>query len=256
MKNYAGNRELIYVHTNEVNHYVLTYGISFREFYHAFPYLKNLLLLSHQFEEGNFNLHTLFEYVDEETIGSLVEDDIYSYGDFCWIDFEDEEGVNLLEGYEIAELLYLSHMKQQLRMPFYRKLNNRFVYLSHDDGWVSKTYYRSFRDFYVLLGDVIANRMNELKGEKPFPFARKKRKSLPDVPVEVLSRLCEKMKEGMLISLEFATKTRAKIEVPFWMIGDFHDMDEMYEEYNTISATPIDGKIVYDKKNMEWQIMQ
>ncbi|KWZ85285.1 hypothetical protein HMPREF3213_00457 [Heyndrickxia coagulans] len=255
LKNHGGNRELIYVHANEVNHYVLLHGICFYEFYHAFPNLTNLLLLRHQFEAGTVNLHTLFEYADEETIGRLLEEDIYSYGDFCWVDFEDEEGLDLLEGYEIAELLYLSHMKHHLRMPFYRKLNNHFVYLSQDDGYYSKIYFRSFRDFYAMLGYVVAERINRIKGEKPFLFGRKKRKALPAIPVEVLLPLSEKMKEGMVISMEYAVQTRVQIEIPFWTIGDFHDMDEMHEEYAAISGTPIDGKMVYDRRMQEWKIL-
>ncbi|KHD84243.1 hypothetical protein [Heyndrickxia ginsengihumi] len=255
MKNHAGNRGLIYVHTNEVNHYVLSYGIEFREFYHAFPKLTNLLLLRHQFDSGMFNLHTLFEYVDEETVDRLVEDDVYRYGDFCWIDFEDEEGLDLLEGYEIAELLYLSHIKHHLRMPFYRKLNNRFVYLAQDDGWFNKTYYRSMDDFYKMLGDVISLRINEIKGDKSLLFARRKKKNLPPVPVEVLTPFITSMKEGMLISLDNSLQTRAQIEIPVWIIGDFHDMDEMYEEYLSIVDRPVDGKLIFDHRSREWKVL-
>ncbi|WMM88871.1 hypothetical protein Q7C09_09180 [Heyndrickxia coagulans] len=45
------------------------------------------------------------------------------------------------------------------------------------------------------------------------------------------------------------------IEIPFWTIGDFHDMDEMHEEYAAISGTPIDGKMVYDRRMQEWKIL-
>ncbi|MGE8207090.1 hypothetical protein ACQKP0_21535 [Heyndrickxia sp. NPDC080065] len=251
MKNRVANRGVIYAHMNVVDQYVLSYGIEFHEFYHAFSDLPNLLLLRHQFDDGNFNLHTLLEYVDSESMPKLSEDDVYEYGDFCWVDFEDEEALNRLDGQEIAELLYLSHLKTHLRLPFYRKLNNRFVYLSHDDGWFNKTYYRSFDDFYKTLGVSISSKLNE-KGEKTF-FGLKKKKEIPSIPIEILYPFIEDMKEGMIISIERAIHTRASVEIPIWIIGDYYDMDEMYEEYEGLYNRPLDGKIVFDRKVKEWK---
>lgn len=251
MKNHSGNRDIIYTHVNYPDHYVLSAGIEFKEFISSVPHLSNLLLLRHQFEEGNYNPHTLFDYVDNETISKLANDDVNGYGDFCWIDFEDEEALNLLEGQEIAELLYLSHLKNHLRLPFYRKLNNQFAYLAHDDGWFNKTYYRSIEDFYRVLGCSITNKMSE-KGEKSI-LGRKRRKEFPVVPVEILYPFIENMKEGMVISLERAKYSRLQVEIPIWVIGDFYYMDEMQEEYLSLENRPVDGKIVYDRKLKEWK---
>ncbi|KYC83942.1 hypothetical protein MXL46_15810 [Heyndrickxia sporothermodurans] len=251
MKNRVANRGVIYVHTNVVDHYVLSHGIDFYDFYQAFPDLPNLLLLRHQFEDANFNLHTLLDYVDAELIPKMTKDNIYHYEDFCWIDFEDEDTLNHLDGQEIAELLYLSHIKSHLRLPFYRKLNNRFAYLSHDDGWVNKTYYRRFDDFYTTLGTTISNRLNE-KAEKTL-LGFKKKKDIPSIPVEILYPFIEDMKEGMLFAIEEATYTRTTVEIPIWVIGDYYDMDEMYEEYKERDRRQLDGKIVYDRKAKEWK---
>lgn len=251
LKNRVANRGVIYVHMNVVDHYVLSYGIEFHEFCQAFPSMQNLLLLNHKFNDGNFNLHTLLEYVDSETIKKISEDDVYSYGDFCWVDFEDEEDLNRLDGQEIAELLYLSHIKTHLRLPFYRKLNNRFAYLSHDDGWFNKTYYRSFDDFYITLSESISSKLNE-KGEKTL-FGWKKKREIPLIPVEILYPFIEDMKEGMVISIEKAVHSRTSVEIPIWVIGDYYDMDEMYEVYEGLDSRLLDGKIVFDRKAKEWK---
>ena len=44
----------------------------------------------------------------------------HGYGDFCWIDFEEEEALNELPSQAIAELLYLGHLKEHLKLPFYK----------------------------------------------------------------------------------------------------------------------------------------
>ena len=74
--------------------------------------------------------------------------------------------LNELTGQEIAELLYLGHQKQHLKLPFYNKLGNRFVYLAHDDGFFNKTYYRSFKDFFHFLSEAISDKLGELKARK------------------------------------------------------------------------------------------
>ncbi|WML50202.1 hypothetical protein RCG23_10545 [Neobacillus sp. PS3-34] len=189
-------RDLIYVHLNQPEQYVISYGIEFEEFADAFSgSMNHLLLLKHRFDEGEFNRHTLHEFVPREKIAKLAKDGVYGYGNFCWIDFVEEEDLNELTGQEIAELLYLGHLKQHLKLPFYNKLGNRFVYLAHDDGWFNKTYYRSFKDLFTLLSIVIAGKLGHLKLEKTLLGIKKKR-TYPEVSKEILLSLTPFLKEA------------------------------------------------------------
>ncbi|RHW34860.1 hypothetical protein D1B31_19550 [Neobacillus notoginsengisoli] len=247
-------RDLIYVHLNQPAQYVMSCGIEFREFAAAFSEFANhLLLLKHQFDDGDFNRHTRFEYVPRERIGKLAREDIHAYGDFCWVDFAEEEGLNELNGQEIAELLYLGHLKHHLRTPFYNQLDNRFVYLAHDDGWFNKTYYRSFTDFFSMLGYVIPLKLGDLKLEKTL-FGIKKRRSYPIVNKELLISLVPYMKEGICISIKDAELQRGRVEIPVWVIGDFANMDDMVEAYSQSVRKPCHAKIVFDKKTKEWKL--
>ena len=118
-KRHQDIRDLVYVHLNQADQYVLSYGIEFAEFAAAFSgSLNHLLLLKHRFEDADFNMHTLLEYCPEERINNLAAEDVYGYGDFCWIDFSEEDLLNELTGQEIAELLYLGHQKQHLKYAF------------------------------------------------------------------------------------------------------------------------------------------
>lgn len=250
-----GIRDHIYLLLNEKDQYVISYGIEFSEFtYSLSQTMNNLLLLKHQFEEGEMNMHTMFEFVSRDYLTQLAEDDVYGYGDFCWIDFEEEEALNELPGQVIAELLYIGHTKEHLRKPFYNHLSNRYVYLAHDDGWLNKVYYRDFNDFYRMLGDVIPIKMEQMKVEKSI-LGLKKKKSYPSVPQESILALKNLMKEGLVISLSDCEQTRAKISIPLWSIGDFTNMDEMYDEFAATSAqSPCEAMLVFDKKTREWQV--
>lgn len=255
MKQNGEIRNIIYIHENADKKYVLSYGIEFFEFAKNLPFkLNNLLLLNHQYDHGSFNMHTLLEFVESEKIQKLAHDDIYGYGDFCWIDFEEEAGVDELEGQEIAELLYLGHTKQHLQPPFYSKLNNQFAYLAHDDGWFNKTYYRNLNDFYSMLGSTVSYKLSHLKGQKLF-FGLKKGKNYPFISKEVLYSFKDKMKEGMVISIEKSIQSRGKLEIPIWVMGDYLNMDAMYEDYEAVMKTPADGFLVFDRKTNEWSAL-
>ena len=254
MKHSQDVRNLVYVHVNHSNQYVMSHGLQFKEFISGIPQSPGkLLMLKHRFEDSEFNRHTLLEYVEHQQLMKLVKEDVYQYGDFCWVDFEEEEALNQLEGQEIAELLYLSHTKNHLRLPFYRKLNNQFAYLAHEDGWFNKTYYRSFEDFYAMLGNALSYKLSSLKGEKSF-LGLKKRKEYPPMQREILYPFIEDMKEGIIFSIEKAEHSRTKIEIPVWVMGDLENIDELYEEYQNLLTQPLDGKIVFDRKSREWKV--
>jgi hypothetical protein len=254
-KNHPYNRDLLYVHLNDRDQYVLSYGIEFFEFARSLSdSLNHLLLLKHRFEDGDFNRHTLFQYVQEDGVEKLVADNVNAYGDFCWIDFEEMEALNVLSAQEIAEILYLGHIKHHLKLPFYNQLGNRFVYLAHEDGWFNKTYYRNFNDFFRMLGNVLAGKLGELKPEKTLLGIRKK-KSYPSVGKEILKSLTPALKEGAVFSLKNMEQNRNRIEIPIWVIGDFSNMDDMYDEYKEASRNNPDGRLVFDKKLKEWSLL-
>lgn len=254
-KHHQDIRDLIYIHLNQIDRYVISHGIEFEEFVSTFStsFHHHLLLLAHRFDDADFNMHTLLEYCPEERINKLAAEDVYGYGNFCWIDFTEEEMLNELTGQEMAELLYLGHHKHHLKLPFYNKLGNRFVYLAHDDGWFNKTYYRSLKDFFQLLSEVISRKLGGLKSEKSILGIRKKR-VYPPVNKEILLSLEPYIKEGICISLRDSDHQRTRIEIPIWVIGDFADMDDMYEEYLQASHQQYHAKIIFDKKTKEWKL--
>lgn len=254
MKSPGNMKELIYIHLHPINQYVVSYGIEFQEFIKAIPETPpHLLLLKHKFEDSDFNMHTRFDYIEPDGLQHLMKEDVGEYGDFCWVDFEDIDGLNELDGREISELLYLAHSKEHLRRPFYSKLNNRYAYLSHDDEWFNKTYYRHMPDFYSLLGKVISLKLGFFRSERSF-FVLKKGSLFPPIPPEMIALACGDMKEGVVISLAKAEQSRLKVEVPIWIVGDHVSMDDVFDEYIISFKTLPNARFVFDKKTHEWSV--
>ncbi|WP_041085993.1 hypothetical protein [Jeotgalibacillus soli] len=252
MKAQAGSHEWLYIHINSTQDYVMSYGIEFKEFYFALSErVDHLLLLKHQYEDSSFNMHTYLEYVERDEIKNLVKDDVSSYGDFCWIDFEDEAGLNEMTGQEIAEILYLSHMKHHLRMPFYRKLNNRFVYLSTEDGRMNRTYYREWEDFFHMMGVSLPLKWSAHRSGKGL-IIWKKEKALPPIPKKVIMSISQLMKEGVIISLQHASNAKGKVEIPVWVVGDYGNMDDLQEDFKAKVKKEPAAWFIFDRKLKEW----
>ncbi|WP_409303874.1 hypothetical protein [Peribacillus sp. SCS-155] len=249
-----GIKNILYVHLQDSERFVVSYGMNFREFgYSLSAPLRNLLLLKHGYDDGNFNMNTLFDYVSDDGVSKLFKEEVNQYGDFCWVDFEEESGLDELDGQEIAELLYLAHGKTHLRPPFYRKLNNQFVYLAHDDGWFNKIYYRTLDTYYLLLGRLLPLKMEALRVERTWLGIRKK-SEYPEVPLDVLMKLSHLMEEGLVFSFDQVQQSRSRLEIPAWVIGDYSDMDDMVEGYNETRHKNPSALLVYQRKTREWSL--
>lgn len=249
-------RDILYMHVQASERFVITSGMSFSEFASSLEYrLNHVLLLKHGYDETEFNLNVSLDYVVKENVAKLVEKDVRPFGDFCWVDFKEETSLDELNGTELAELLYLGHMKHHLKQPFFSKLHNQFVYLAKDDEWFSKIYYRSIATYYKMLGNLLSIKFEEVKTERNW-FGFRKKRGLPPVPVDVLANLSAMLSEGLVFSFKNAVQTRTKIEIPVWVIGDFTNMDEMLDSYYEARTQTPDAYVTYQGKVGEWSIMK
>ena len=118
-------------------------GISFADFVECTPVpIENILLLKGDYwGEKSWNKFELLE--GQEQIAKLMHENIYRYGDFCFVDYANHITLDELSDDEIAELLYFAHMLKPLKSPFFEALQNSFFYFAHDDGWYCKLYCKS-----------------------------------------------------------------------------------------------------------------
>ena len=242
------------MHLQASERFVITSGMSFWEFASSLEKpLNHILLLKHAYDETEFNLNVSLDYVHKDNVEKLVKQDVGMYGDFCWVDFKEESNLADLEGMELAELLYLGHMKHHLKQPFFSKLHNQFVYLAHDNSWFSKIYYRTLPTYYRMLGNLLAIKFEGLKTERTW-FGFRKKHIIPAVPIDMLANLSVMLYEGLVFSFKNAIQTRTKVEIPAWVVGDFTNMDDMLDHYYEARLQKPDAYITFFWKTGEWSI--
>ncbi|MBP3962903.1 hypothetical protein [Paenibacillus lignilyticus] len=238
MKKKKTIRDIIYVSHMHPNNCFYSYGIEFHEFMiGVFPKPENLILLQHQFSNAQWNPRTRFDYVTREELDELIEDDVYGYGDFCWVDLAKEEDLDALSNDQIAELLFFGHLAR----PLHQVPKARFAYYAHDDGWFNKLYVTDLHDYEMLLANVIAEKLRKLTGRK-----------FEAIPKDIATALLESTRDGLFIDLSKAIKDAAEYKIPLTAVGHFTDMDKIYGLRDGI--TEYNAWLVYSEK--AWKLVK
>lgn len=231
-------RDLIYVSSEGQANCFYSYGIEFHEFMSCvYNKPENILLLRHQFDNAQWNQHSRFDYVTEQEINELIEDNVYGYGDFCWVDFSKVNDLDALSNNQIAELLFFSHLAK----PLHKIPKIRFAYYAHDDGWFNKLYVTDLHDYKILLAKVITFKLNKLTGRK-----------FCDIPENISSVLLECTKNGLFIDLSRVIKSKVELRIPITAIGHYTDMDKVYDLREVI----IDDKVWLVYSKMLWKFIK
>ena len=79
-------------------------------------------------------------------------------GDFWWIDYRNEHRLLAIGDEELAELCFLAHLGRPLKSPFFRSLENRFVYIGHDNGYHTSIFVRDRLDGLQMLWKAIKDK--------------------------------------------------------------------------------------------------
>ena len=191
----------------------------------------NAILLETKFERGL----ELFE--GSEYVKKLTMEDVYSLGDFGFVDYAFPHNTSELSEEEIAELLYLGHMFKPLRSPFFEVLQNRFAYLSHDDGWYCKIFCRHPCNFFaVLFKKIFAN--SEM---------------ICEPPDKIMEQALQLATKGLLIDLEDTFHKDGIVEAEMYTVGDYSDMDSILNNFQQIKSGVSKNHILSCGKT-EWAI--
>ncbi|MCE5199414.1 MAG: hypothetical protein ABFD54_03840 [Armatimonadota bacterium] len=148
-------RDYLYIWNDPVNRFIVASGIEFRDLADRVGSDGGLVLL--ESGAGFFGDYieqdklTEFVYVPRSSIPELAKQDIYSWGNFCWVDYRGES-FPALPDQEIAELLFFNHMAKPLDRLALPSLGNKHLCDIHDDGWYLKLFYSSWDDIIALIG--------------------------------------------------------------------------------------------------------
>lgn len=223
----------LYVHMNDVNHFVFFSGLSLKQFVSSVDPLQNVLLLKHGYDDGSFNMHTQFEFVSSEDISKFIKKMDDTKEDLCWIDFVDERYLNQLTPMEQAELLYLGHKKEPLGSPFFTKLQNRYAYYSSENEKLTKIYFRYLEDSEVLISNLFNQMIKEKEGNGSF-WRRKSKNALPVLDPLFLKAYRSFAKDGALYSLYKMEKSNNSYGLEIRLLSDYDYPDEVWDDLDVI----------------------
>jgi hypothetical protein len=238
-RNKMNIRNFIYVNGSEMEqHCFYSCGIEFHEFMSSVSNRpENLLLLKHNFGNARWNSIAKFDYVTSQEIKELINDDVYSYGDFCWVDFNKEEDLDLMSAMQIAELLFFAHLAGPLQdIP-----KVRFAYFAHDDGWFNKLYVTKLEDYEQILSKAIIVKLQQLT-----------KRSVVDIPRDISKMLMEFTRAGLFIDLSQLSVSKTTIKIPITTIGTYTDMDKVCGLKNEIMDYSV--RLEYSEK--KWKLIR
>ncbi len=201
---------------------------------------ENILLMKGNFYEGHWNNKIGLDYADKNNINDLISDDVYNYGDFVWVDYEDKDAIDNILPIELAELLYISHMKMPLNTPFFKTLNNNYIYLAHDDNYWTKIYMKNIYDYKKVIEGKI---LKELKGRK--------REVLP-IPEHIINLIFDGACEGILIDFESTYYISGSTGVNIYKMGKYRDYDQIHDVFER--KKDCRNLITLEYRNKKWKI--
>ena len=133
--------KFVYVRIDVEKHFVETSGIRFYDFYCGIGNKPNhILVLKGCPSDSLYHKGLCLEYMSNEQIHSFIQSDSCHHGDFCWVDFAQEENLNYISDKELSELLFIAHKFEPLDGIKFNSINNRYIYCSHDDEYLTRIY--------------------------------------------------------------------------------------------------------------------
>jgi hypothetical protein len=146
-------RDYLYIWHNKDSKFIVSSGIEYRDVSSQISETSGIILLNHDSDDFEYDELSRFEFVPQDQLSVLTKEDIYSWGDFCWVDYNTETFPNIPKN-EIAELLYFGHQGEpfgDIRIP---SLKNKYLYYAHDDGWFLRLYYKKWDDIVQSIDSI------------------------------------------------------------------------------------------------------
>ena len=232
----------LYIHFLPQTKEFIYSGIKFIEFNKYLPHpLNNLILLKGDFLGNRYEHH--FELLEgKECIEILSKENIYDYGDFCFVDYVDSNAISKLTNEQIAELLYMAHTHVPLECPFLNSIKNQFVYLAHDDGFYCKLYSYNPNDFATIIFRKIE------------AIAYKKYKKDIIEPTEsIKNKFLDLCTTGILLDLDEIFYSNIDFRIKLYSMGIHSNIDYILNNQKALKQKAISiNELVY--RFNEWMI--
>lgn len=233
-------RYYCYIEIDEQQHCVYSSGIEFKLFMEHIPQKpKNILLLESEFNDRKYNKSTHLYYADSSNMNDLVTDNVYDYGNFRWVDFENQQSLDELSKLDLAKLLYFSHRCEPFDSICFPTLQNNYLYAAHDDDWWTRVFMLRLEEYLSVLEGKI---LKEFKGRK---------RSIKPIPKEIVETLYSIALSGMVIDFEHICFFDGGTCVRIYKIGHQDSFDEIHARLDE-KRNHWFGNLEYLNRSKKW----
>lgn len=203
------NKEIYYLRIDKKTSHIVSVGATFKEFMAYIPEKpEHMLLLHSQFWAGQLHDGLSLEYVDQQTMDKLINDQVYDYGDFAWADYAKEDSLDQVSPQELAELLYVAHRHEPLTRPFFSSLQNQYIYLAHDDEYSVKVYMKDTNQYrHVIEGKLI----KAMKGRRSY---------MEPIPSDIMDILMEGAESGLVFDFPEISRDHKEVFVNVYKLTE------------------------------------
>lgn len=206
---------------------------------------NNILLLKASFGDGKYDRKIGLDYVDSENMEDLIKDDVYSYGDFIWLDYNDPSIIDNMSGVELSELLYIGHTFSPLNKALINWINNKYLYLAHDDDYWTKIYMENIQDYKMVMHGKI---LDALKGRKKY---------IKPLPEDIIDYIFKHSKDGILFDFGNVSFYNNRTTLKISKIGKNYNYDEVYDLFKRKEYfTKISIYLEYNSRNKGWSLSE
>lgn len=219
---------------------ITTSGISWNEFYCGIiEKPKGILIVKGLPLEAEFCKKLSFEYISPAQIPAFSQSNVYDFGDFQWIDFEDVSNLANVSDTELAEILFTFHKGKPLKSYKIDSLQNHYVYISHDDDWFVKIHMDHLEKYKQVINYKICK---ELKGRK---------QDIHPIQENVMEQLFSMFQKGAVI--DFEKKTASSVTI--YQLEEINSMDDIYDLLDERRKHETGFELRYYSDKKQWSVV-
>ncbi|QUH18649.1 hypothetical protein [Alkaliphilus sp. B6464] len=237
-------RHFYYVVSDFKNNQIFSCGATFSEFMEFIENKPdNILLLNGCFGDGKYHSDIKFDYADKENMKDLIDDNVYSYGDFCWIDYKNMNTLDNITKLQLAELLYLKHKFEPLYDAHINWMSNDYLYMAHDDDYWTKIFIKNIQSYKNVVHGKI---LKALKGRK---------RHIEPIPDEIIDYIFINSENGILFDFENTYFWNHRTGVRIYELGRNYNYDKIFEVFKRKEHfTNTEAVLEYNNRNKKWSI--
>ncbi|AXR44016.1 hypothetical protein AAHB41_01850 [Pediococcus pentosaceus] len=244
--------DYIFVHLESIVNLIYSRGITANDFLKGVLQIPtNILLLNREVSDDlTIDNHTFLNEINGAK--KVSEYLMGNHGPRNWIDFSQRDALSELTPADIANLLYMGHMKTHNDTPFSYKLQNDYVYLDIGENQV-KTYYRRLKNFYLVLNQSIIRHAEQAYNEHRIVFRRGNK--FAELPAGMVRQLIPVLGEGLIFAFDQAFEQDREYRIPILIASDsnlaptLRSKDSLYNNAQQIAI------LKYNLRSKHWHFI-